>query len=247
MSELLFGIHTIEALLTIAPERIYKLYYQMNRHDARFQALLCQAQRYKIPVEALSKHALDQRVPIDAHHQGVIADCKPASAGVEKDLFAALEGLQSPPLLLVLDSVQDPHNLGACLRSAHASGVTAVLANKHQAVGLTRVVRKVSCAASELIPFIQVINLTRTLEQLKQRGFWVYGLVAEKAQRSIYQTDLSGPLALVLGSEGKGLRRLTQMCCDALLTIPMQGSISSLNVSVAAGIVLFEARRQRMV
>jgi 23S rRNA (guanosine2251-2'-O)-methyltransferase len=152
--------------------------------------------------------------------------------------------LTVPPLLLILDGVQDPQNLGACFRSADAAGVHAIIAPKDKAVGLTPVVSKVACGAMETVPFVQVTNLARTLEMLKELGVWIYGAAGE-AEKTIYQTDLKGPAAFVLGSEGDGMRRLTRETCDVLVKIPMFGTVESLNVSVAAGVVLFEAVRQR--
>jgi len=163
----------------------------------------------------------------------------------EADLFKVLENLSVPPFLLVLDNVQDPHNLGACLRVADGAGVQAVVVPKDRSVGLTDTVRAVACGAAEHVPLIQVVNLARTLDQLKEAGIWTVG-TADRAEKSIYQLDLTGPLAFVMGSEGKGLRRLTAEKCDFLASIPMCGSVSSLNVSVATGICLYEAVRQRL-
>ena len=169
-----------------------------------------------------------------------------ATVGVrdEADLFKVLENLTVPPFLLVLDNVQDPHNLGACLRVADGAGVQAVIVPKDRSVGLTDTVRAVACGAAEHVPLIQVVNLARTLDQLKENGVWMVG-TADWAEQSIYQVDLTGPLALVMGSEGSGLRRLTAEKCDFLASLPMFGSVSSLNVSVATGICLYEAVRQR--
>ncbi|MEW5994585.1 MAG: 23S rRNA (guanosine(2251)-2'-O)-methyltransferase RlmB [Candidatus Zixiibacteriota bacterium] len=162
----------------------------------------------------------------------------------ESDLLQLLDELKQPPFLLILDCVQDPHNLGACLRTADAAGVQAVIVPKDRSVGLTDVVRTVACGAAERIPFIAVTNLARTLNQLKERGVWLVG-TADGAPQSLYEVDLKGPLALVMGAEGKGLRRLTRECCDFLVHIPMLGTVECLNVSVAAGVCLFEAVRQR--
>jgi len=162
----------------------------------------------------------------------------------EDDLFDILNSLQEPPFLLILDGVQDPHNLGACLRSADAAGVHAVIAPKDRAAPLTDTVRKVACGAAEHLPFVTLTNLARTLKRLKQAGLWLVG-TADDAEQSLYEVDLKGPLALVMGAEGKGLRRLTRESCDFLVHIPMAGSVECLNVSVAAGVCLFEAARQR--
>jgi 23S rRNA (guanosine2251-2'-O)-methyltransferase len=162
----------------------------------------------------------------------------------EDDLFNLLESLYEPPFLLVLDGVQDPHNLGACLRSADAAGIHAIIAPKDRAVALTETVRKVACGAVEQLPFVTVTNLARTLNGLKEAGLWLVG-TADNARETLYDVDLTGPLALVMGAEGKGLRRLTRECCDFLVHIPMAGSVECLNVSVATGVCLFEAVRQR--
>jgi len=161
-------------------------------------------------------------------------------------LFALLGRLDKPPFLLILDHVQDPHNLGACLRSADAAGVDAVITPKDRSVSLTETVLLVACGAAESIPFVQVTNLARTMRQLKESGIWIIG-TADQADKSLYETDLTGPLALAMGSEGKGLRRLTRELCDFLVSLPMAGRVESLNVSVATGICLFEAVRQRRV
>ncbi len=161
------------------------------------------------------------------------------------DLFALLDRLEEPPFLLILDNIQDPHNLGACLRSADGAGVHAVIAPKDRAVSLTPAVRSVASGAAEFMPFIAVTNVARTIDQLKERNIWVVG-TADEADRPLYEADLTGPLALVMGSEGKGLRRLTREHCDFLVSIPMAGSVESLNVSVATGVCLYEAVRQRL-
>ena len=180
----------------------------------------------------------------DARHQGVVARCRAVTVWQEDDLDQLLDGLSVPPLLLVLDGVQDPHNLGACLRSADAAGVHAVIAPRDRAVGLTPVVRKVASGAAETVPFIQVTNLARTLRTLKDKGLWTVGADAE-GDGDVFSADLRGPTVLVMGAEGQGMRRLTREHCDLLVRIPMQGTVESLNVSVATGICLFEAVRQR--
>ena len=162
----------------------------------------------------------------------------------ENDLFKILDNLPEPPLLLILDSIQDPHNLGACLRTADAAGIHAVIAPKDRTVSLTDTVRKIACGAAEHIPFCTVINLARTLKQLQKRDIWLVG-TTDGAGQSLYDIDLTGPIGLVMGAEGKGLRRLTSEICDFLVRIPMNGSVNCLNVSVATGICLFEAVRQR--
>ncbi len=169
------------------------------------------------------------------------------AAGVksETELFSILENLKEAPLLLILDGVQDPHNLGACLRSADAAGVHAVVAPKDRAVSLTDTVRTVACGAAEIVPFVQVTNLARTMKELQDSGLWLVG-TADESEQSLYDARLTGPLGIVMGAEGKGLRRLTRDKCDFLVKIPMHGSVECLNVSVATGVCLFEAVRQRL-
>jgi 23S rRNA (guanosine2251-2'-O)-methyltransferase len=196
-----------------------------------------------VPVRRVARTELDERVP-GVSHQGVVAEMTVAAALSENELPQFLDGLGKPPLLLILDGVQDPHNLGACLRSADAAGVDAVILPKDRSAPLNATARKVACGAAETVPVVRVTNLARTLRAIRDAGVWLYGAAGE-AQQALYDVDLSGPVALVLGGEGKGLRRLTREHCDALMAIPLAGSVSSLNVSVAAGICLFEARRQR--
>jgi 23S rRNA (guanosine2251-2'-O)-methyltransferase len=201
------------------------------------------AKNKKIRIELLSRQALD-KLTQNANHQGAVAFFEKSKQYTEKDLDSILDHLSEPAFLLILDGIQDPHNLGACLRSADAAGVHAVLAPKDKSVGLTPAVCKVASGAAESIPFIQVTNLARTLRELKEKNVWIYGAAAEASQ-TLYQADLKGSIAIVLGAEGSGLRRLTREHCDVLLNVPMAGSVSSLNVSVATGIFLFEAVRQR--
>jgi len=202
-----------------------------------------QAEQQGISVNALDRNKLDQ-LANNEQHQGIVAKCRLSKRFTENDLNYLLDQITESPFLLILDEVQDPHNLGACLRTANGAGVHIVIAPQDRSAGLTPVARKVACGAAEETPFIQVTNLARTLRQLKERGIWLYG-AADEAQNNIYQTDLKGPIALVLGSEGKGLRRLTREHCDYLISIPMLGAVSSLNVSVATGVCLYEAVRQR--
>ncbi len=242
-SILIFGLHAVQSLFDKHPERILKLMILRDREDSKMQWLLDAAKRYSIKIDYASRHELD-RIAHQENHQGVIAFCQPAKRYIDADLTHLIDQLAEPALLLILDSVQDPHNLGACLRTADAAGVHAVIAPVDKSVGLTSIVSKVACGAAETVPFIQVTNLVRTLESLKERNIWLYGAASE-AEQSLYQTDLTGSSAIILGAEGKGMRRLTRDHCDFLLHIPMQGAISSLNVSVAAGVFLFETVRQR--
>lgn len=237
------GLHSVTSLLKQNPGRIVCLRVFSGREDRRMQTLLQLASEKNIPVEKVSRDVLDT-LAASHQHQGVVAECRPSRQYVEADLPHLLESASGPPLLLVLDGVQDPHNLGACLRSSDAAGVTAVIAPKDRSVSLTDTAIRVASGAAEHVPFVQVTNLARTLRFLKDHNVWVYGAAAE-GEKPLYAEDLSGPVALVMGSEGAGLRRLTAEACDGLLKIPLAGSVSSLNVSVAAGIFLFEAVRQR--
>lgn len=245
--EFIFGFHAITALLKSHPKRICQLYRQAGREDQRIQEILQLANFYHIPIQSLSKHQCDE-CSNGGVHQGVLAEIKISKQLSERDLFILLrQQLQNetkPPFLLILDEIQDPHNLGACLRSANAAGVDAVIIPQDRSVSMTPSVRKIAAGAAEMTALFTVTNLATTLEKLKKAGVWCYGL-DQSATQLIYDTALTGPLALVLGAEGKGLRRLTKERCDGLIAIPMAGSVSSLNVSVAAGICLFEAVRQR--
>lgn len=239
-NDFIYGIHTVAALLARAPERIDTLQILEGRADQRMQKLLNDAERANIRIERVSRDALDK---FEAKHQGVVALLANNFEYREADLKSLIERAANP-LLLILDGVADPHNLGACLRSADAAGVAAVIAPRDNAASLTPVVRKVASGAAEAIPFIAVTNLARTLRDLKEWGVWIVGTAGE-ADTLIYEQDLSGPIALAMGAEGSGLRRLTREHCDFLVKLPMAGSVSSLNVSVATGICLFEAVRQR--
>jgi 23S rRNA (guanosine2251-2'-O)-methyltransferase len=245
--ELVYGIHSVRELLERAGQgqnRVQRLLLQTGRHDKRVKPILGLARKLGVPVEECSRQQLDLRV--DGNHQGVVLECEPLPQLGEKGLLQLLAELPGPPLLLVLDGITDPHNLGACLRSADAAGVSAVIAPRDNSVGLTPAVRKVACGAAETVPFVQVANLARTLDALKQQGIWLVGAAGE-AESPVYELDLKGSIALVMGAEGSGMRRLTRERCDFLAHIPMAGSVSSLNVSVATGICLFEAVRQRRV
>lgn len=238
-----FGLHAVQSLLERSPERILRLQVAAHRGDKKIDALLAAAKDAGVQVETVSKQALD-KLSNDANHQGVVALCMKMKTLDEAGLKQLLANLDEPAFFLILDSIQDPHNLGACLRSADAAGVHAVIAPKDKSVGITPTVSKVACGAAEIIPFVQVTNLARTIEFLKSEGVWIYGAAGE-ATYTIYQTKLTGAIALAMGAEGDGLRRLTRELCDGLIKIPMHGSVSSLNVSVATGVCLFEAVRQR--
>jgi 23S rRNA (guanosine2251-2'-O)-methyltransferase len=242
-NEYIYGYHAIERALKQSRQNIKTLWVQQGIAEKRVAALINLAKKANIPVEYYPRQKLDE-VSSGHNHQGIVA-CYQASADFSSlDLKEFLSTLEVTPFLLILDGVQDPHNLGACLRSANAAGVHAVIAPTDNAVGITPVVRKVACGAAELTPFIQVTNLANTLRYLKEQGIWIFG-ATEHTQETIYQMDLKGPIALALGAEGQGLRRLTSELCDFLFQIPTYGSIASLNVSVATGVCLFEAARQR--
>lgn len=244
----LSGFHAVEAAVQHDPARVLSVIFEQGRQDKRVQLLRQLAQAQGVSIEEAPETVFTDRVRADkelARHQGVLARYQPAPAGDEHDLFALLEGLNEPAFLLVLDGVTDPHNLGACLRSAEAAGVHAVIAPKDRAVGLTPTARKSASGAAERVPFIQVTNLARTLGALKERNIWIVG-AAGGGLVSLYETDFAAePVALVMGSEGEGLRRLTQAHCDQLIYIPMRAPVESLNVSVAAAVCLFEFRRVR--
>ena len=217
---------------------------EARRGDQRIRELRSLAEEAGISVVQLSRDKLDALLP-ETNHQGVVARVRIPAAGGEKELEQLLGRLQSPPFLLILDGVQDPHNLGACLRSAEAAGVHAVIAPRDRASGLTPAACKVASGAAETLPFFQVTNLARTLKRLRQQWeVWLVGTAGE-ATTSLYDADLRGPLGIIMGGEQKGMRRLTREACDYLVRLPMAGRVESLNVSVAAGICLFEAVRQR--
>jgi len=240
----IYGLHAVKAVLEREPEMVSKLWLENSRRDDKAKKILQLAHEANVKPERVKRDVLDKLAGEGANHQGVVALSKDTPAGNEKTLKHILENLSVPAFLLILDGVQDPHNLGACLRTADAAGVHAVIAPKDKASGLTSVVRKVACGAAETVPFIQVTNLARTMRDLQQSGIWMIGTSLDTEQ-NLYQADLTGALALVLGAEGKGLRRLTAENCDSLVKLPMLGSVQSLNVSVSAGVCLYEAVRQR--
>ncbi len=243
-TETVAGVHAVEACLAADPARVLVLWVQENRRDGRVATLLEQAGAAGVTIKAVPRRELDQRWP-DVRHQGLVAECRPLARLSEKDLAAALDGLASP-FLLVLDGVQDPRNLGACMRTALAAGVDGVVIPRDRAAGLTPVARKAAAGAAEVLPLYEVTNLARALRMMRDAGVFVTGAEAA-APLSLYEADLSGPRALVLGSEQKGLRRLTRELCDQLAHIPLAAGSESLNVSVAAGVCLFEAVRQRRI
>ncbi|MCP4696881.1 MAG: 23S rRNA (guanosine(2251)-2'-O)-methyltransferase RlmB [Gammaproteobacteria bacterium] len=242
-SEYAFGLHAARRILDNDISRVMEVWVRQGHANPRILALLKQAEHQSLAVQRVPEKTLD-RLTGNANHQGIVLRCKTGRAYSENDLEDLLAGLTVPPFLLVLDGVQDPHNLGACLRSADAAGVHFVIVPKDRACGLSSTVRKVACGAAEAVPLIQVTNLSRTLRRLREQDIRLAG-AADDAEPVLFDTSLTGPLALVLGAEEKGLRRLTRECCDTLVRIPMAGKVESLNVSVAAGVCLFEAVRQR--
>jgi 23S rRNA (guanosine2251-2'-O)-methyltransferase len=240
---LVFGWHAVNAALERAPERLLEIWIAQSRDDDRARDLKIRADQAGVHLHTVAADALAKLVG-DVVHQGAAAAIRPLKAWDEHELIDSLGRHSGDALLLILDGVTDPHNLGACLRSADAAGAHAVVIPKDRAAAVDGVVRKVAAGAAEFIPVATVTNLARTLELLKERGIWVVGTDGE-AQQTLYSVDLKRPLALVLGAEGSGMRRLTRERCDFLVRIPMAGQVQSLNVSVAAGVALFEARRQR--
>lgn len=242
--QVIAGLNSVRTALSHGAGAVTELWVEKRRQDRRIREILQLAEAAGVPVRQVARQELDQ-LAYGANHQGVVAKTRAPAALDEAALKALILGLEVPPFLLVLDGVQDPHNLGACLRSADGAGVHAVIAPKDRSAGLGPTVCKVACGAAENVPFIQVTNLARTLRWLQdEAGVWLVGTAGE-AQTSLYEQDLKGPLALVMGGEEKGMRRLTREACDSLVSLPMAGSVESLNVSVAAGICLFEAVRQR--
>lgn len=240
-TRIIHGFHAVTARIRQHPDSVLELYVDSQRRDPRMRDLLKLAESSGVRVMQVDGKRLDGMAG-HARHQGVAARVNAAKK--VQHLDDVLDTLTEPPLLLVLDGVQDPHNLGACLRSADAFGVHAVIAPRDRAVGLNATVEKVACGAAETVPYITVTNLARTLRELKEREIWVAGADGE-AQTELHGFRHSGALAWVLGAEGEGLRRLTKETCDELVRIPMLGSVESLNVSVSTGICLYEARRQR--
>lgn len=244
----IYGIHTVHTLLKTAPDRVVRLLIQKQRNP-RLQKVVELAGKLNIQIETVSAEEIEKYV--SGNHQGACALCRAGEMKDEAWLYAQVEaliesGADHPPFLLILDGVTDPHNLGACLRTADATGVDAVIIPKDNSVGLTPVVQKVASGAADSVPLIAVTNLARCMEKLQQLGVWITG-TSDQADQMLYAVKLEGAVALALGAEGSGLRRLTKEHCDQLVSIPMQGVVSSLNVSVAAGVCLYEALRQRQL
>ena len=239
--KVLFGFHAVGVRLKTAPASIVELYVDPMRRDARMKQFLNRAAEAGARVIEADAQRL-MKLCGSAGHQGVVARVQ--AIEIAHSLDDLLDELQEPPLLLVLDGVTDPHNLGACLRVADGAGAHAVIAPKDHAAGINATVAKVASGAAETVPYFMVTNLARTLGELKERGIWVVG-AADDAEQTLYDVDLAMATALVLGAEGPGLRQLTRKTCDTLVRIPMMGAVESLNVSVASGVCLYEARRQR--
>ena len=239
--KVLFGFHAVGVRLKTAPQSVLEIYYEPTRRDARMRQFLERAR--ESGVRLIEADGLRLSKLAGSHgHQGVAARVQELEA--VHSLDDLLDALQEPPLLLVLDSVTDPHNLGACLRVADGAGAHAVIAPKDHAVGINATVAKVASGAAETMPYFMVTNLARTLGELKERNIWCVG-TSDDAPRTLYQIDMKGPTALVLGAEGSGMRQLTRKTCDELVSLPMKGAVESLNVSVASGVCLYEALRQR--
>lgn len=244
-SEYIFGLHSVQHVLQQDSSKIIEVWAQDSRRDEKLQTLLTQLQQQNFILQYVPKKTLDKLAQSE-HHQGILLRCQAAAIHTETMLEDLLPTLTTPAFFLVLDEVQDPHNLGACLRTADAAGVHAVIIPKHRACSLTSAVRKVASGAAETVPVIQVTNLARTLRWLQQQEIWIVGAVAE-ADKQLFEVPLTGAIALVIGAEGTGLRRLTQETCDLLVKIPMLGTVESLNVSVATGVGLYEIVRQRLM
>lgn len=240
---LLIGIHSVDSALSRVPGQLCSITIAQECRNPRVLELRERAREAGIKVLTEARGVIDRRCD-DQRHQDVIADFEATNVGTEKDLDRLLDSVDGAPLVLVLDGVQDPHNFGACLRTAEAAGVDLVILPKDRSASLTPVARRSASGAAEVLPILFVTNLARVLRQLKDRGIWLAG-TADSSGQDLYQANLAGPLGLVMGSEGKGMRRLTAEHCDFHLRIPMQGSVSSLNVSVATGVCLYEVLRQR--
>jgi len=239
--KVLYGFHAVGVRLKTAPKSIIEIYFEPTRRDARMRQFLERAT--EAGARLIEADGLRLAKLCGSHgHQGVAARVEPLAQITSLDDL--LDTLTEPPLLLVLDGITDPHNLGACLRVADGAGAHAVIAPKDHAAGINATVAKVASGAAETMPYFMVTNLARTLNELKERSIWITG-TSDDAPQTLYQVDLKGPTALVLGAEGGGMRQLTRKTCDQLVSIPMKGAVESLNVSVASGVCLYEALRQR--
>ncbi len=242
--EILTGIHAVSAVLSLNPGRVRQVYVNEKRRNARLEPLVEEVRQHGLTMTEVSRDRLD-RLADNQIHQGIIARCESLPARTDAELLWDIKALDHPAMLLVLDGIQDPHNFGACVRTLNSAGGDGIIVPKDRSAPVSPVVHKTASGAMETTPLYTVTNLSRTLQQLKDdAGLWIFG-TSDRADKGIYQADFSVPFALVLGAEGKGMRRLVSEHCDELLTIPMKGSVSSLNVSVAAGVCCYEALRQR--
>jgi 23S rRNA (guanosine2251-2'-O)-methyltransferase len=241
-SKMIFGFHAVTARLRHDASSVEEIYVDASRHDRRMGDLLRAAKGANVRVIPADDQRLDAMVGT-RRHQGVVA--RAGELSLARNLAELLDLIQGPPLLLLLDGVTDPHNLGACLRVADGAGAHAVIAPKDRAVGLNATAAKVASGAADTVPYITVTNLSRTMRELQERDIWLTG-TTDDAEQSLYDVDYTGGTAFVMGSEGEGMRRLTRENCDRLVSLPMLGSVESLNVSVASGVCLYEARRQRL-
>lgn len=241
-SKMIFGFHAVTSRIRHEASSVDEIYVDSARVDRRMQELLHAAKAAGVRIIQADEQRLSNMVGT-RRHQGVVA--KAAALSLARNLDELLDAIEGPPLLLILDGVTDPHNLGACLRVADGVGAHAVIAPKDRAVGLNATAAKVASGAAETVPYITVTNLARTLRELKERDIMVIG-TSDDVEKTVYDVDFSGPCALVMGSEGEGMRRLTRETCDVLASVPMFGTVESLNVSVASGVCLYEARRQRL-
>src|SRR5690554_2198098 len=239
----IFGMHSVRSLMNQHPERLVEVFATRERQDKPLQELVSQAQKLGMRVQFVPKATLDKKAE-GGNHQGIVITALEAPQLTENDLDALCDQAGKKALFLVLDGVTDPHNLGACLRTADATGVTAVIVPKDKSASINPTVRKVASGAAEAVPFVQVTNLARTLRQLQDNRVWIVGTAGE-ASKDLYQVDYTGPVAIVMGAEGDGMRRLTRETCDELIKIPLLGTVSSLNVSVATGVSLYEVVRHR--
>ncbi|WP_349431305.1 23S rRNA (guanosine(2251)-2'-O)-methyltransferase RlmB [Methylomarinum sp. Ch1-1] len=239
----LFGIHAVQAALDYSAKKIHHAWIDAQRQDKRLKQIIEDLADLGIKIEKSERKKLD-RMADGKNHQGIVIEVDMPTMRTEEQLKLAVAALTEMPFFLVLDQVQDPHNLGACLRTADAAAVQGIIVTKDNAAGITPTVCKVASGAAETVPVYQVTNLARTLRWLKEQNIWVMGSSGD-AQQSIFDADLNMPLALVMGAEGTGMRQLTQKQCDFLVKIPMAGQVESLNVSVAAGVLVYEAFRQR--
>lgn len=241
-SKIIFGFHAVTARIRHEASSVEEIYVDAARHDRRMHDLLKAAQQANVRIIQADDQRLSSMVGT-RRHQGVVA--RAGELSLARNLDELLDAIVGPPLLLILDGITDPHNLGACLRVADGAGAHAVIAPKDRAVGLNATAAKVASGAAETVPYITVTNLARTMRELKERDVWLIG-TCEEADKGLYEADFKSGSALVMGSEGEGMRRLTRETCDVLVSIPMFGAVESLNVSVASGVCLFEARRQRL-